>query len=73
MGNKGSEYPKCKDTRVCFAKSEKGRCTILEKTYAQNYSCPFCKPFRDKDKYGNDYPPEMQERIKTFGKLRQIG
>lgn len=60
--NNGLKDPKCYEAGQCFARSEKGRCTILSSSYKHS-TCPFCKPYRDKDKDGKDYPPEMKEKI----------
>lgn len=73
MGNKKSDlkYPKCFDKRPCFARSERGNCKILEQTYKENGQCPFCKPYRDKDVNGNEYPPAMAAKIKYFEEERR--
>lgn len=38
---------KCEDQRPCFAKSSKGTCMILRRSYdTADKLCPFCKPDR---------------------------
>ena len=60
--NKPFKEPKCYDARPCFARSDRGYCTILSSSY-KSEPCPFCKPYQDKGMDVKDYPPEMKEKI----------
>ena len=41
---KQNRYPKCRDSRECFAR-QCGKCSILNETYKEDGDCKFCKPY----------------------------
>lgn len=51
-------YPKCRDSRKCFAKNQFNDCTIL-KEVARDGECRFCKPYKEVTK-GRTYPHNKQ-------------
>lgn len=48
-------FPKCRDTRECFARNKFNDCTILKQTSSRNGACTFCKPDKEVTK-GRRYP-----------------
>ena len=59
----------CFDTRKCFAKNERNRCSILTEPYEEDGDCPFAKPIREIT--GNTYYPVINQ--KSISKKLQKG
>lgn len=52
-------FPKCRDTRECFARNKFRDCTILKATSSRDGACEFCKPDKEVTN-GRRYPLNSQ-------------
>lgn len=48
-------FPKCIDTRKCFARNKFKDCTILKETWPRDGACKFCKAEKEVTN-GRRYP-----------------
>lgn len=48
-------FPKCIDTRKCFARNKLKDCTILKQTWPRDGACKFCKAEKEVTN-GRRYP-----------------
>lgn len=56
-------FPKCRDSRECFARNRLDDCTILKSTYSREGACTFCKP--DKEITNGRRYPHDEKKVKT--------
>lgn len=55
-------FPRCKDSRECFARNQFSECTILKTVPGRDGECTFCKPDQEVTN-GNYYPHKKGEYI----------